>query len=67
MEHILISVTIVSDKTSAGQFDDSCAHHIEKNLAEYKGVKNVDAQVLYKHTKIEQHVENCVCHYCTQK
>lgn len=64
IEHILLSVTIVSTKESAGQFDDSCAHHIEKNLKEYHGVKRVDAKVLYEHTKIENHPNECECGKC---
>lgn len=65
VEHILLSITVVSNKESAGQFDDSCAHQVVKNLMEYHGVKSVRAEVFYQHTKIEQHVEGCQCGNCT--
>lgn len=65
IEHILLSVTVVSTKESAGQFDDSAARQAQKALMEYHGVKSVNAQVLYDHTKIEQHVEGCECGKCT--
>ncbi len=64
VEHILLSVTIVSTKESAGQFDDSCAHAVQKTLKEYHGVKSVEAQVLYEHTKIEKHADHCKCGHC---
>lgn len=67
VEHILLSITIVSNKESAGQFDDSCAYQIQKNLMEYHGVKSVDAQVLYNHTKIENHPNRCECGHCTRE
>jgi len=66
VEHIMLSISIVSDRTSAGQFDDSCAYTIEKALSEYHGIKSVSAEVLYHHTKIEEHSENCACHFCTR-
>lgn len=64
IEYVMLSVTVVSNKESAGQFDDSIAHLIEKHLPEYHGVTRVDAQVLYKHTKIEHHVDRCECGVC---
>lgn len=64
IEHILLSVTIVSTKESAGQFDDSCAYLLEKHMKEYHGVTSIDAQVQYKHTKIEHHPKHCNCGYC---
>jgi len=64
IEHILLSITITSDETSAGQFDDSCAYRVQETMNKYHGVKSVDAEVLYKHTKIEHHVHGCSCHYC---
>lgn len=64
VEHVLLSVTIVSTKESAGQFDDSCAHLIEKHLKEYHGIVRVDAQVHYKHTKIDMHSNGCECGIC---
>lgn len=65
IEHILLSVTIVSNKESAGQFDDSCARIVEKNLKEYHGIERVDARVQYNHTKIEHHLIGCECHHCS--
>lgn len=64
VEHIMLSVTIVSTKESAGQFDDSCAHQVEKAMKAYHGVVQVIPEVLYKHTKIEQHPNECTCGYC---
>lgn len=64
VEHVLLSVTLVSDKTSAGQFDDSCARAVEQKLKEYRGMKRVEAKVLYNHTKIENHPDRCDCGYC---
>lgn len=64
IEYVLLSVTVVSGEGSAGQFDDSCAHLVEKYLVEYHGVARVDAQVQYQHTKIEQHVKGCECGVC---
>lgn len=64
IEHILLSVTVASTKESAGQFDDSAAYQVRKALMEYHGIKSVDAQVLYAHTKIEQHVKGCECGHC---
>lgn len=57
-------VTVVSDKTSAGQFDESCARTIEKLLPEYHGVRLVEAKIAYNHTKIEQHSKTCSCYFC---
>ena len=64
VEHIMLSVTIISTKESAGQFDDSCAYQLEKAMKEYHGVVRVDARVLYKHTKIENHPNECSCGVC---
>lgn len=64
VEHVLLSVTIVSTKESAGQFDDSCAHLIEKHLMDYHGVVRVEAKVHYKHTKIDMHANDCGCGIC---
>ncbi len=64
IEHILLSITIVSTKDSAGQFDDSCANAVNRTLKEYHGVQRVDAQVLYNHTKIENHANECECGKC---
>lgn len=66
IEHVLISVSVISTKESAGQFDDSIAGLVERGLKEYRGVKAVGTTVLYQHGKIEQHADNCVCHYCLQ-
>jgi hypothetical protein len=64
VEHILLSVTIVSTKESAGQFDDSCANQLEKAMKEYHGVQRVRADVLYNHTKIVMHSNDCECGIC---
>lgn len=64
VEHVMLSVTIISTKESAGQFNDSCAHILQKRLMEYHGVKRVIPEVLYKHTKIENHSNECACGYC---
>lgn len=64
VEHVLLSVTVVSTKESCGQFDDSIAHIIRKGLAEYHGVVRSMPEVLYKHTKIEMHANECECGYC---
>lgn len=64
LEHVLLSITIVSTKESCGQFDDSCSFILERALKEYNGVVNVDSKVLYQHTKIEQHTNECECGYC---
>lgn len=64
IEHVLLSVTVVSTKESAGQFDDAIAYLIEKHLKEYHGIVRVDAQVQYKHTKIENHSNGCQCEIC---
>jgi len=66
IEHIMLSISVVSDRTGALQFDDSCAHIIEKELSQYHGVKSVSAEVLYHHTKIEEHPEKCDCYFCTR-
>ena len=64
IEHVLLSVTVVSNKESAGQFDDSIARIVECGLAEYHGVIRVDANVQYNHTKIEHHPNGCECGKC---
>lgn len=64
IEHILLSVTIVSTSESAGQFDDSCASILRRELAKYNGVTEVLPEVQYKHTKIEVHQDGCVCGIC---
>jgi hypothetical protein len=64
IEHILLSITVISTKEGAGQFDDSCAHIVAKGLKEYHGVVDVLPEVLYKHTKIEQHADCCGCGLC---
>lgn len=64
IEHVMLSVTVVSKEGSAGQFDDSIAHLVRKHLPEYFGVVDVLPEVLYKHTKIEQHRKGCECGYC---
>lgn len=64
VEHVMLSVTIISTKGSAGQFDDSCSHVLIKGLKEYHGVERVLSEVLYKHTKIENHSNECTCGYC---
>lgn len=65
IEYILLSVTVVSNKESAGQFDDSCARLVEKHLREYHGVERVEARVQYEHTKIMKHPAVCECQYCS--
>lgn len=64
IEHILLSVTVVSGKDSAGQFDDSAAFLVGRELLTYHGVQCVDAKVQYDHTKIEKHLVGCECHWC---
>ena len=64
VEHILLSVTVVSTKESAGQFDDSASYLLRKHLKEYHGVKTVEAQALYCHSKVEQHSDGCQCGHC---
>lgn len=64
-EHILISVTIAHTR-SIGQFDDTCASHIERAMKDYQGVLMVDAKAQYKHCSEEQHVESCECGLCQQ-
>lgn len=64
VEHILLSITVVSNKESAGQFDDSAAYQVQKGLNEYHGVERVDVQVLYPHTKIVNHANQCECGIC---
>lgn len=66
VEHILISVAVVHTNQIM-QYDDSCAHLIGKGLKEFNGVQSVQADVLYKHTKIEVHLEKCECGYCTYR
>lgn len=63
-EFVLLSVC-VSHNRPMGQFDDSCAHLIEKHLREYQGILNVKADVHYKHCKEEVHWLGCQCHFCT--
>lgn len=64
VEHVLLSVTIVSTKEGAGQFDDTCASQLEKALRDYHGVKRVEAKVLYAHSKVEEHANDCQCGKC---
>ncbi len=64
IEHVLLSVTVVSNRHSAGQFDDSCASIVNRELSEYHGVERVEAKVLYEHTKIEKHIHGCECGKC---
>lgn len=64
VEHVMLSVTVVSTKESAGQFDDSIAGIVRRELMKYHGVISVLPEVLYKHTKIEQHPNECECGYC---
>ena len=64
-EHILLSVTIAHNR-SIGQFDDSCAHQLQKAMMEYQGILMVDAQAQYKHCREEQHAEGCECGLCAQ-
>lgn len=59
-------VAFLKQNRGIGQFDDSCAHLINKGLLEYQGVLLVDAQAQYKHCSEEQHVENCECGLCEQ-
>lgn len=66
IEHILLSVTVAHGKGSCGQVDDSSAAILERELMKYHGVKSVQAEVLYQHTKIEPHVAGCECYKCTQ-
>lgn len=64
VEHVMLSVTIVSTKASAGQFDDSCSYVLIEGLKKYHGIERVLPEVLYKHTKIENHPNECTCGYC---
>lgn len=64
IEHILLSVTVISTKESAGQFDDSAAFLVKEGLVTYHGVRHVDARVQYEHTKIEKHPLGCECGLC---
>jgi len=64
-EHILISVTIAHNR-SIGQFDDSCAHQIEKAMKGYQGILMVDAQVQYRHGSAGQHAKDCACGLCNR-
>lgn len=63
VEHIMLCVTVVSTNRII-QYDDSAARILKKQLMEYKGVKSVSANVLYNHTKTEQHSNGCGCHFC---
>jgi hypothetical protein len=65
VEHILLSVTIVSTKESAGQFDDSCAHQLQKAMMTYHGVKTAHVTVFYEHGKVKQHSNTCECGHCS--
>jgi len=65
IEYVMLSVTVVSTKKSAGQFDDSIAQIVEKHLSEYHGIKSVNAKVLYNHSKIENHPNGCKCGRCS--
>lgn len=64
IEHILLSVTVVSTSESAGQFDDTCSGIIRRELAKYHGVTEALSEVQYKHTKIEVHQDGCQCGIC---
>lgn len=64
VEHVMLSITVVSTKESAGQFDDSIAGVVRRELVKHHGVVDVLPEVLYKHTKIEQHSNGCECGYC---
>lgn len=64
VEHVLLSVTIVMDKTAVGQLDDSSARAVQRAIEDYCGVRYVDAKVLYNHTKIEHHPNHCECGIC---
>ncbi len=64
-EHILVSVTIAHNR-SIGQFDDSCAHQLQKVMMEYQGILMVDAKAQYKHCSEEQHTKDCECGLCVQ-
>jgi hypothetical protein len=64
-EHILISVTIAHNR-SIGQFDDTCASHIERHMKDYQGILMVDAQVQYRHCSEDEHPEPCDCGLCDQ-
>ncbi len=66
-EHILLSIVIMHEPSSAGQLDDSCARQVEEQIKRYHGVRSVDARVLYNHSKRDVHVENCQCHLCDPK
>lgn len=67
VEHILLSIAVTSDETSAGPFDDSCASILERELMKYQGVKRVRPDVLYRHSHIEHHLEPCHCYFCDLK
>ena len=64
IEHILLSISVVHENEII-QYDDSCAHLIEKYLQEYNGVRAVKTEVHYKHGSTETHGTNCECYFCT--
>lgn len=64
-EYILISVTIAHNRV-IGQFDDTCAGHINRQMKDYQGILMVDASAQYKHCREEQHVGGCECGLCDQ-
>lgn len=64
-EHILLSVTIAHNR-EIGQFDDTCAGHVEKAMGSYQGVLMVDAKAQYRHCSEDQHFANCTCGLCDQ-
>lgn len=65
IEYILLSITVVHSEDSCGQVDDAAAGILKRELLTYHGINFVEANVLYKHTKREQHPLNCSCHFCT--
>lgn len=62
-EHILLSVTVAHTR-GIGQFDDTCARHVEKGMEGYHGVLRTDARVQYRHCTVDHHPEGCTCDLC---
>lgn len=66
IEHIMLSITVVHTNKIM-QYDDSAAGILRRELMKYHGVKSVNPEVFYDHTKIEKHSEGCECGKCTFK
>jgi hypothetical protein len=64
-EHILISVTVAHNR-EIGQFDDTCAGHITRQMKDYQGVLMVESKAQYRHCSEQQHFADCQCGLCDQ-